>query len=92
MRNVFLDRFHPDQRPVSTIPLLKHVGVLEVVFKLSSALYPGVTDLTDFDRVELVPFPLMEIFVEVGYEFGMDEVDESIANVTAILDSEICTL
>ena len=53
--------------------------------KLRSPLNPGVTDLANLLRVELLPFLKVEFLIEVPDKFRMDEVYESVANVALIL-------
>jgi hypothetical protein len=85
MRNVFLEGLYTDERSETTIFLLKDVRVLEVVLELSGSLDPGVADLANFNGVEFVPFPLVEILIEISNELGMYKVKKSIANITVIL-------
>ena len=60
--------------------------MLEVVLKLSSPLDPGVTDLTDFGGVELIPLSMMELEVKFVDEFGVNKIQERIADITVILN------
>ena len=52
----------------------------------------SVTDLTNFDGVESIPFHLMELFVEVYDELGMNKIQKSISNITVILSKDRRTL
>lgn len=63
-------------------------GSLNVMRKLVGALNTGVADVTDFLRVEKLPFFVVELGVKFDDKLGMDEVKESIANIAIILENE----
>lgn len=60
--------------------------MLKVVLKLRGALDSGVTDLTDFGGVELIPLPMVELEVKFVDEFGVNKIQERIADITVILN------
>lgn len=53
--------------------------------KLVGALDSGVADVTDFFRIEQLPFLIMELIVKVDDELRMDEVKKSIPHITIVL-------
>ncbi len=53
--------------------------------KLVSALNSGVTNVTDFFRVEQFPLFIVEFIVKIDNELWMNEVEKSISNITIIL-------
>jgi len=59
--------------------------MFKVMFKLRSSLNTSVADLTNFNRVELIPLSLMEFNVKVINELSMNKVQESIAYVAIVL-------
>lgn len=60
--------------------------------QLHGSLYSGITNLTNFLRVEFLPSFLMKLFIKLTYKFCVNEVDESIANIALILNKFIVTL
>lgn len=63
-----------------------------MVFQLSCALNSGVTNLANFNRVELVPLSLVKILIEISNEFGVNEVEKGIAYIAVILYKRAVTL
>ena len=66
--------------------------MLEMVFQLSSSLYPRVAHLTHFCAVELFPGVVVELSVEVLNELCVDKVEECVAYVAVVLDKGRGTL
>lgn len=54
--------------------------------KLISALNSGIANVADLLRVEKFPLFIMEFIVELNNEFGMNEVQECISNITIVLN------
>lgn len=61
-------------------------------FQLTSALNPGIADPTDLLRVELLPFLVIQFFIERFDELGVHKIEESIAHVALVLMSSHLTL
>ena len=59
--------------------------MFKMMFQLSSALNTSIANLTYFNRVETIPFALMELSIEIRDEFGMDEVKEGISHIAIVL-------
>lgn len=66
--------------------------MLEVVFQLSSPLYPCVAHLTHLSAVELFPSVVVELSIEVLDELGVDEVEKCVADVAVVLYRRMGTL
>ena len=66
--------------------------MLEVILELNGSLNSGVADLTNFAGVESVPSILVEIIVESSNEPCVNEVEESVAHVAAVLNKNKSTL
>lgn len=81
-----------EERTKTPFTLLEHIGVLEVVFQLSSSLDSCIANLAHFDGVESVPLPVVKLFVEVDNKFGVDEVEEGVPHVAVILNEGQATL
>ena len=59
--------------------------MLEMVFQLSSALYPCIAHLTHLRTVELLPGMVVELSIKVLDELGVDEVQKCVSDVAVIL-------
>jgi hypothetical protein len=63
-----------------------------MMLKLSSSLDTCIAHLAHFHGVELFPFIVMELPIEVLDEFGVDKVDEGISDIAIILCYNLITL
>lgn len=90
--DVFLEGPESDKWSKAAISLLENIGVLEVVLELSCSLDACVADLAHFDGVELVPFPLVEFFIEIDDELGVYEIEKGVSDITIVLSLEGNTL
>ena len=91
-RNIFLQGFYSNERPVATVFLLNYCRMFKMVLELGGALDSRIANLTHFVRVEFLPFSQVKVFIEISDEFDVDKVDESITNVTTILNKIKSTL
>lgn len=57
-----------------------------MIYQLRSALDSSIADLTDFLWIELGPFFPMEFLKDLFHISHIDKIDESIANITIILN------
>ena len=71
--------------------MLHDVGVPEMVPQGKCSLNPRISQRTDFLTVETAPLPTIELRVKIKNEFGVDEIDKSIADIAGIVvvDGEI---
>ncbi len=83
--DVFLERFKSDERTKAAVALLEYVWVFEVMFELGCSLDACIADLADLDWIELIPFALMKLIVEVNDELGVYEVEEGVSHVAIVL-------
>lgn len=90
--DIISERLESNERAVLLILLLDDIRMLEVVFQLSSALYPRIAHLAHLRAVELLPGMVVELAVEVFDELGVDEVQEGVADVAVVLYGERGTL
>lgn len=63
-----------------------------MVFELGGALDASVAHLANFHWVELIPFPLMELSVEISNKLSVYEIEKGIANITVVLSDIKFTL
>jgi len=52
-----------------------------VVHQIDCALDARIGQYADFLAVEAVPFPAVEISVELKYKLGVYEIDKGVANI-----------
>lgn len=83
--DIISKRLESNKRPISFILLLDDIRMLEVVFQLSSTLYPRIAHLTHLRAVELLPCMVVELSIEVLDELGVDKVQKCVANVAIVL-------
>ena len=69
--------------------LLDDIGILEVVGQLLSSLNAGIADLRDLVRIEFLPLFIMKLVVKSFNKLGVEKVEESVANITVILNKKI---
>ena len=64
----------------------------EVVCQLEGTLVTSVADVADLGRFILLPFFVVEFFVECFQKGGVNEIDEGVSNIAIILQiRNICT-
>lgn len=63
-----------------------------MILQLCSALDPSVAHIANLVGVELSPSAQMELIVKLRYKFSRNKVQESIANITMILNLKCLTV
>ena len=65
--------------------LLHNMGIFEMIPQSPCALDTSVCEGANLFAIESAPFFAIEFMIKRLNEFGMDEIDESIPNITSIV-------
>lgn len=86
LRNDFFASTLKSLRLHRLVRLGHDLRVLEMIQELLEPLDPSIFQLAEFVRIELRPFPILELFVEIENEQRMYKVDERKPLVCVILE------